>query len=365
MSALQFGVNDPLSNEAWSTQLYAEVIEETKLGQFIGAGTNSMITRKDELSKSAGSRVTCGLRSILVADGKQGNEVLRGDEEAITTVPDSLIIDELRHATEVSAGGTIEAQRVPYELRSEAYDAMRQWYAERIDESGFNQLCGFTPASANNTKRTGNQAVQAPSTNNILRPGGKTTDQALVANDTISLTQIDALIERAKTMRDRFAQPIIRPFMINGEAHYVMFVHDYQVTDLRRDAGDGGWLQLQRDALQGGAISGNGLFDGALGMYNRVILHSSTRVTRGVDSTNAATPVDEVRRAVFCGAQAAWMAWGQTYDENSFKWVEELTDYEKTLGVAVTSTWGMKKSQFGGADYGTIVLSTRAQPHDI
>ena len=307
--------NNPLSNEAWEAQLNVEVIEETQLYKFIGRDTKSMVQEKEELQKGPGSLVTCGLRSPLTGDGKQGNEVLEGDEEAWDNSDDALFVDELRHAVSIPAGGTIDAQRVPYNLRMEGYDAVKQWYSERIDESGFNQLCGFTPAngaSGTNTKRTGNQVVPAASANNIIRPNGKATDQALVDGDQITLPLVDALVERAGTMRQEFGQPIIRPFRIMGEDYYVLFVHDYQAVDLRRNAGDGGWLTIQKAALQGGAISNNPIFDGALGVYNNVILHKSTRVTQGVQSADSTTAVTNTRRAVFCGAQAIWMAWGQS-----------------------------------------------------
>ena len=363
MSTVEFGVNNALSNEGWEAQLNVEVIEATYFSRFVDKSSQAMIQEKEEPNKAAGDRVTCGLRGILTGDGKQGNEVLEGDEEAFDTFDDQLFVDELRHAVSIPAGGTIDAQRVPYDLRAEGYDAMKQWYADRIDEAMFNQLCGFTPASAVNTKRTGQQAVIAPSTNNIIRPGGKTTDEGLVAADVISLTQIDALRERASTMRQQFGQPIIRPFNIMGEKYYLLFIHDFHETDLRRDAGDGGWLQIQRDAAQGGRISDNPIWSGALGVYNNVIIHKSTRVTQGVNSGDATLAVPEVRRAVFCGAQSAWVAWGQSYGESSFRWVERLTDYQKALGIAATSVWGLKKSRFRSVDFGTLLLSTRATAH--
>lgn len=364
MATVEFGVNNALTNQLWEAQLNVEVIEATFFHRFVGPTSLSMIQEKNEPNKSAGDRVTCGLRGILSADGKQGNEVLEGDEEGFSTFDDQLFIDELRHATSIPGGATIDAQRVPYNLREEGYDAMKQWYAERVDEAMFNQLCGFTPATS--TKRTGQQAVIAPSANNIIRPGGKTTDEGLLAADTMTLANVDALKERASTMRQQFGQPIIRPFMIMGEPYYVLFIHDFQETDLRRDAGAVGigWLQLQRDAMQGGAVSGNPLFSGALGMYNNVILHKSTRVTEGVDSVTPTTAVTAVRRAVFCGAQAAWVAWGQSYGESSFRWVERLTDYQKALGIAAASVWGLKKSRFRSVDFGSIVLATRATAHD-
>jgi hypothetical protein len=38
-------------------------------------------------------------------------------------------------------------------------------------------------------------------------------------------------------------------------------------------------------------------------------------------------------------------------------WVEELFDYENQLGVSAGMIHGVKKTQFNGIDFGTIVLS--------
>lgn len=361
MATVEFGVNNPLSNQLWETQLNVEVIEATYAHRFIGTSSMALCQEKTEPNKAAGDRVTCGLRGILNARGKVGNEVLEGDEEAFTTADDTLFVDELRHAVSIPAGFTIDAQRVPYNLRAEGYDSMKQWYADRFDEAWFNHLCGFTAQT--DVAFTGQQAVLAPSTNNIIRANNRANDQSLVAGDELKLTHIDSLVERAATMRQQFNQPIIRPIMIDGQMYYVLFVHDFQGIDLRRDTGTAGWRTLQDNAMQGGAVSNNPLFHGALGMYNNTIIHKATRVTNGVNSgTGVADPTS--RRAVFCGAQASWVSWAQGYGASSFRWVERLTDFQKSLAIAATSIWGIKKSRFNGADFGTIVLSTFAAPHN-
>lgn len=360
MAAVEFAANNALSNQLWEQRLNVEVIEATYLNRFVGTSADSMIQEKIQPNKNPGDRVTCGLRGTLSGPGKQGNAVLKGDTEAFTNASDTLFLDLLRHGTAVPAGMTIDAQRVPYELREEGFDSLKQWYADRLDDALFNQLCGFTPQT--DTRFTGNQAVIAPSTNNIMRAKGIATD-ALVAADstaTLTLASLDAMKERAKTMRDQFSQPIIRPCMVMGEPFYVVFIHDFQLTDLRRETGDAGWFGIQRAAMQGGAVSGNPIFTGAAGVYNNMILHVSTRVTNGV--TSGASQAN-TKRAVLCGAQAAWISWGQGYGATSFRWVEELEDFGHQLEIAVGSIWGLKKSVFNSVDFATIVQTTYAAAH--
>jgi len=99
-----------------------------------------------------------------------------------------------------------------------------------------------------------------------------------------------------------------------------------------------------------------------LGVYNGVILHSDSRVPQGVSGATG-LPVTAVRRAIFCGAQSAAMAYGQDNGPQRFTWTEELFDYGNRLGVSVGMIWGLKKTVFNSADYATIVLSTYAAAH--
>ena len=106
----------------------------------------------------------------------------------------------------------------------------------------------------------------------------------------------------------------------------------------------------------------NPIFTGALGMYNGVVLHESTRVPKGQNSTSA-VEVASTRRAVLCGAQAVTMAFGQGNTANKFSRAEELFDYGNQLGVAAGAIFGMKKTQFNSADFGTVVVASYAAAH--
>jgi N4-gp56 family major capsid protein len=92
-----------------------------------------------------------------------------------------------------------------------------------------------------------------------------------------------------------------------------------------------------------------------LGEYNGVVIHESTRVPAGL--------VAGVRRAIFIGAQAGILAFGQDNSPNKTTWVEELFDYGNSLGVSAGMIWGAKKAVFNSTDFGTIVLSTYAAAH--
>jgi N4-gp56 family major capsid protein len=64
--------------------------------------------------------------------------------------------------------------------------------------------------------------------------------------------------------------------MIGGEQKYVMFLHHYQVTDMKANVSTNQWFDIQKAALQGGNVTKNPIYTGALGEYNGVILHAAT-----------------------------------------------------------------------------------------
>ena len=367
MAKTEFGVNHSLSNKLWSKLLAKEAIRKTWMGKFIGSDDNSLIREKVDLRKDAGDKITCGLVLDLSGDGIQGDATLEGKEESMQFFNDSLLVDQLRHAVKIN--GRMTEKRVPYDMRETAKNRLAQWYAKRFDVSFFNHVCGYTTQS--DTKYTGNNSVTAATTNRIIRPNSVSADESLSAgSDIFSLELIDFAKEKAMTANtDDSTGPLLRPVMVNGAEMYVMFLHDYQVVDLRTSTSTGQWLDIQKAAMQGGDVSDNPIFSGALGVYNGVVLHQTPRVTQGVNSTSGAA-VSNTRRAVMCGANAAMIAFGGSNSDSQYTWVEKTFDYDNQLGVAAGAIWGMKKTVYapesGSAnqeDYGTMVVSTYAAAH--
>lgn len=354
MATTNYGVNDPLAVKLWAKMLIAEVLKATWLTKFMGPGTDNIIQVKDETQKSAGDKITYGLRMQMTGAGILGDSTLEGNEEALVTYSDALFINQLRHATR--SAGKMSEQRVPFSVREEGMSGLRDWWADRIDASGFNQLCGFTPQA--DVRYTGLQAVTAPDANHIIRPvSGEDSDQSISTTSTFVLSMLDKAVERARTLT-----PAIRPVTVNGRSMYVAFLHPYCVTDLRTSTSTGQWLDIQKAAMTGGEIADNPIFDGSLGVYNGVILHSDVRVTQGVSSADG-TAVANVKRNVFLGAQSGCIAYGRDNSTEKMSWVEELFDYGNSLGVSAGMIWGLKKTVFNSSDYATIVLASYGAQH--
>lgn len=352
MAATSYGVNDALAVKLWSKKLSVEALKETWLAKFFGPTSDSLIQIKDETQKSAGDKITYGLRMQLTGAGTQGDGTLEGNEEALVTYSDSVLINQTRHA--VRSAGRMSQQRVPFSVRDEALSGLRDWWADRTDTSGFNQLCGYTTQS--NTLYSGNNAITAPDTSHRYFATGS-ADESQDSSHLFVLGAIDSAIEKAKTLT-----PAIRPVRAGGKSYYVGFLHPYQVTDMRASTSTGQWLDIQKAAMTGGEIEDNPIFDGSLGVYNGAILHSDSRVTQGVNSSTAAA-VTDVRRAILCGAQAGMLAYGQDNGPTRYTWVEELFDYENELGVSAGCIYGMKKTVFNSADFAVVTMSTYAVAH--
>ena len=349
MATTDYPVNHALAVKLWSRKLFREALKQTYMKRFMGSGSDSLIQTLEDTNKGPGDKITVGLRMQLTGNGVEGDSTLEGNEEALTTYSDSLLVNQLRHS--VRSAGRMSEQRVPFSVREEARMGLVDWWADRIDTALLNQLGGNTGET--DTRKAGHNATVAPSTNNIYYANAVATEAAVAsasASNVMKLKFIDYAIERAKTN-----SPGIRPVKVDGKDYYVLFLHPYQIVDLRTDAAtSGGWFDIQKAALQGGDLSNNPIFTGAMGVYNGVIIHESTRVP----SVTA-----NVYRGILCGAQSAALAFGQGHGENQMEWYEELFDYGNQYGVSAGMIWGAKKTVFNSADFGTVVIATYAASH--
>ena len=358
MATTTYGRSDSLTVSLWAKKLESEVLKETFATRFMGTTSGSLIHKKTETSKGDGDRVTFGLRMQLSGAGVTEAQVLEGNEEALTTYSDALVINELAHAVKVASQNTVDAQRVTFDLRDEAMSALTDWFAGRIDQTFMSHIAGDTLAGGAGAAGvyTGNNATVAASSTRIYRPNSRANDGALTTGDDLTVGIIDKAVEIAKT-----ASPMIRPIRVNGGEYYVLFIHPAQTTSLRASAAtSGSWADIQKARIMGGEGDDNLLFKGGsyVGMWNGVLIYESTRIPQGI---NSGAYVANTRRAVLCGAQAAAMAVGSKFNgDQMFKWREETFDYGRRLGVSVQCVWGLKKVQFNSVDYGTIVLPTLA-----
>lgn len=354
MATTSFPTNHPLAVKLWSKKLFVDALKATWFDKFMGDSSNSLIQVKSELNKSAGDKITYGLRMQLSGAGVLGDGTLEGNEEGLSTYSDSVLIDQLRHA--VRSAGKMSEQRVPFSVREEARQGLQDWWSDRLDTAIMNHLAGNSAQT--DLAYTGSNATLIADSAHRLWPSHMATgNESISTTDTLALTMIDAAVERAK-----LASPQIRPVKVAGNDYYVMFIHPINTYALRAgSASAGSWFDIQKAAMTGGQIESNPIFTGALGVYNGVVLHESTRVPLLVNSSGVA--VANSRTCILAGAQALTFAYGRNSSGGEMSWVEEVFDYGNQLGVSAGLIYGTKKNRFNSADFGTIAISTYALAH--
>jgi N4-gp56 family major capsid protein len=337
MAQTSYGVNANEAVKLWSRKLMREALKQTWASKFMGNSSNDLCQIMDDTSKGPGDRVRCILRMQLGGAGTQGDGTLEGNEEALVTHTDDLLINQLRHA--VRSAGKMTEQRIPFSIREEARMGLQDWWADRYETWFMNQLCG--QSTQTDTRYTGNNAVSAIDATRTISASGTSN---------FALDLLDQAAVKARTL-----SPVIRPVQTEAGEKYVMFITPEAHYDLRVNTGTLQWGDIQKAAMSGGQISDNPIFTGALGEYNGIILHESFRV-----------PINSnIGENVLCGAQAATFAFGRDNSPNRMTWTEELFDYGNQLGVSAGCIAGMKRTIYNSLDFSVVKVrsthSTAAQ----
>ena len=354
MAVTAFGTNSAQSVTIWSKKLMREALKKTFIKQFMGTGKKSVIQRLDELEKNAGDTIKYDLLMQATGAGVTGDNRLKDFEEAMVYYQDSLVIDQLRNAHSFRR---MSQQRTIHNMRTDAKDSLSDWYAGKFDDYMFRYLCGDTTINHG-------QAGTAPDGDHYVVCGDVSnttviaTDEGnLSNNDQIDLNDLDYAKEKAKTLT-----PPVLPISHQGKDYYFAVLHPYSVTDIRTNNNTGQWLDIQKNAGPRNE-KGNPIFTNSLGTYNGIVLFESNRIY---------SPVTNVRRNLFLGAQAGVISFGNAYDKidqrkygkgNMFSWYEEKDDYGNEKGVGVGSIFGIKKCTFNSDDYGVIVMTCYSASH--
>jgi N4-gp56 family major capsid protein len=354
MAVTEFGVNHPLAVKLWSKKLMYDSLKETWIQKFTGSGSDSLVQINPEL-KEVGDKITYGLRVLISGEGQIGDSTLEGNEENLVFYNDSITINQIRHA--VRSAGKMTEQRVPYNMREEARQALTDWLADRYDTSFFNQIAGNSNQS--DTRYTGMNTCTAPDSTHACWGGDAASDTSATtsASNAFNLALVDKAVTKIKML-----QPQMRPLRVGGENKYVCFIHPYAHYQLRQQTSTGLYMDIAKAAISGGQITKNPIYTGALFEYNGVIFHESTRVPWGTATENTGRTAlgrTSVAKNTICGAQAAVMSFGRgTSPSLAASWKEEMFDYGNQLGIAAGVTYGLKKTIFNSKDFGTFTVAS-------
>jgi len=169
------------------------------------------------------------------------------------------------------------------------------------------------------------------------------------SSDTMDLGLVDKLVAKAET-----TDPMIQPFMIDGEKKFVLLMHTWQAYDLRKSTSTNDWIDIHKNTDG----KDNLIFKNALGEYNGVILHKHRNVIR-FDATTSSPWATYAARALFLGAQAGIIAWGGGQKGvGRYSWNEDKDDRGNALAITAGSIYGVKKTQFNSKDFGVVAVDT-------
>jgi N4-gp56 family major capsid protein len=364
-----------LRAQLWNKELFSDVMTELYFAQrgMIGEGSDSLIQVKNDLTKTKGDRITFGIGYKLTGNGVTGDGELEGNEESKNTYSDTVLIDQIRNAERLE--GELDSQKAAYNTREEALRDGKVWIAEFLEKQIFMKLGGVTTTSLTDIGSSvysgratwSNTADLVPAAHEAAGTGARyicadpSGLDAMAATDVLSTNLITRA--RVKAQTSVVGRPRVRPIRVNGQDHYVMFVHPWQAADLKT-AASSVWAQAQREAGVRG--EGNKIFTGALGVWDNVILHASDFVP--VAQTGAAFAVGgtasacQAFRALLCGAQAGLMANASPKGRGTVPtfMVEKAFDYDNKVGYAVGYMGGIQKATFNSIDYGVVAVDTGA-----
>ena len=354
MAATEFGLNHDLAVKRWSTSLAVEAEVNQYFRKFMGTGDDAMIKVKKELTKAAGDKITVGLRMKLGGDGVEGDSIIEGTsaEEALSYFADSLYIDQRRKGTK--SKGKMSEQRVPYNLRADGRNALSIWFAEDYDQQIMMNLAGARGVDSTfhvPTTYTGraNNTITAPDSDHLVYGGDATGESDLAAADVMAISLVDRLIAKVETL-----DPMIMPFMINGEKKYVLLMHTYQAHSIRTATSTNDWIDIRKNTDGQKSL----LYQNSLGEYAGVILHKHRNVIQFSDYGSGSDL--EAARALFLGAQAGIIAWGRGGTHGRYSWNEDKDDRGNALAITAGSIYGVKRSIFNSKTFGSVAVDTYA-----
>ena len=356
------GVGSPQAVKRWANALADDTEKQIYFSRngFIGKGANYIIDRKVDLESDEGDRIQFDIAMNLQGGMVEGDDVVEGTEERLTFYEDEVRIDQARKGAD--AGGRMTRKRTLHDLRTIAKNKTSRFIAEWCDELFMVYLSGSTAGineDAKVTKAFAGNPIQAPDSAHIVYGGTANSKATLVEAGTMSRELIERVSVKPRMMAAVDTDVVkMEPVIIEGKKHFAMVMSPWQVHSLRTEKGELSWGDIQKAKLESEGKA-NPLIKGGLGMIAGVVLHEHENVRRfndyGVGANVAAS------RALFMGAQAGVLAYGQSGGETRYTWVEELKDAKNRVSIYAGVIMGFKKTRFNSRDYGVIAVDTAAK----
>lgn len=344
----------------WDDKALHEYLDQLILKPYMGTKSESVIYVKDTFGTyEDGDKINISLIYALTGEGKQGDENLEGEEEAINTFNFEVTLNQWRHAMRTK--GKLNARRTAWDLKDQFRPLLTNWLAQLTETHLFDALASINGVDYTAADEEQKDAWLAANADRVLFGAAKSNNSA---NDhSASLLNVDSSADKlttnviglAKRMAKR-AVPKIRPIRIKSGAEsgavevWVLFAETLCCRDLEADSA---WQAAQRDARERG--DDNPLFSGAYGMWRGVVVVESEKNLR-LDNVGAGSI--DVAANFLCGAQALVFApVGDSDRQNAqVTMTEETFDYKNKVGVAISAMYGHGKAVFNEKQHGVVTI---------
>lgn len=355
-----FGVNSPQAVKRWAQALASDTEKLMFFAKCIGEGDDNIIDRKTDLEGVEGDTVRFDLLMNLRGEMTYGDDIVEGKDENMNFYQDEVKIDQARKGA--NSGGRMTKKRTLHDLRDRARRLTARYTAEWFDELFFVYLSG-TLAGANPdakvTKPFAGNPVQAPDAYHMAYGGAATSAATLTAADTMTRDLIHRLAT-LPSMMSTLNPDVVRmqPVTVEGGGkHYMLLMNPWQMHSLTTEKGELSWGDIQK-AVATSEGRNNPLIKGGAGMLSDIVLYKHENV-RYFNNYGAGGNVGAAR-ALFMGAQAGVVAYGEAGNKTRFQWVEVKKDAENVISIFAGVIAGAKKTRFNGYDYGVVAVDTAA-----
>ncbi len=298
MAVTIIGTGDSVTNEQFDASIFREYVQQVWWKNFMGAGANSIIQVKNDLTKKPGDSITINLRGKMQGGKVTGSNKGIGNEGRVDFFGQRITVDNVRHLVKIQ-DRPMSQKRVGFSIDVESRDSLIEKATIDLDEEITLQLSD-----------TATGRVRGRYLYGAVDSNWNATHATALQNVDDSADQLTTNIMRIAKRKAQIpvnATAKIRPMKIkngkNMEAWYVFVGHQYSLRDMFDS--DTAWKNAQLN-IPPMANAQSPLFTGSSfkGAYDGILIYEYERI-------NLISSTIQVSHNFLLGAQAAAVVWGQ------------------------------------------------------
>lgn len=379
---INYDTSSNFALKTWSEVLGHDVLfKEEVIADALNEG---VILKKDDLAQGRGDRIRMQYEKRLTGKGVVGDNPKRTAAQSVGFAYDDILIEKLSFPVKNNTKGSISQQRLNIDLDESSMRAATRAMKEKLLVGFFNQLGGNTAttitydgesyATTDRLQVTGLNSATAPTTYRKLFATGSADETVNAASTaTLTLSLIDSAVQEAYTQRSGLNnfKRLTRKNFKGFPYEFLCYVSMAGMTQLLQQAETTSSMNkvTMPSYILSQIAGGNNPEVGTVGsfVYNntKVIAVPDHYIPNGVHSSTSASQ-SNVKRALFCGAEAIGLALGQGFNDGGdvipgFKLKVDPDTFEDINYVSAEFIGGMKKAVVDTFDQSVITISHYVQ----